>query len=81
MKLLIKRAVGLFFVVLPHINLSMSVVMLTLLVTDYFNRAMAFINNNITKGMLFVWCFLIILQSLNAVWRHRKGKRSTKDGD
>ena len=75
MKLFIKRAVSLFFVVLPHINLSVSIVMLTLLVTDHFNRAMAFINNNITKGMLFAWCFLVILQSLHAIWKHRRGRR------
>lgn len=73
MKRFLKRAVRGFFIVLPHINLSMSFVMLTLLVTDYFNRAMAFINNRITKGMLFVWCFLILIQSLEAVFRHRRG--------
>lgn len=72
MKLFLKRAVKAFFVVLPHINLSMSLVMLTLLVTDYFNRAMAFINNDITKGMLFAWCFLILIQSLEAIFRHRR---------
>lgn len=74
MKRFFKRLTGLFFTVLPHVNLSMSLVMLTLLVTDRFNRAMAFINNNITKGMLFVWCFLIMIQALEAVWRHRHPK-------
>lgn len=72
MKRFLKRAVNIFFVVLPHINLSMSLVMLTLLVTDYFNRAMSFINNEITKGMLFVWCFLILIQSFGAIFRHRR---------
>lgn len=72
MKRLVRRIAEIFFVLLPHINLSMSIVMLTLLTTDRFNRAMAFINNNITKGMMFVWCFLIIIQSLAAIVRHRK---------
>lgn len=72
MKKFLKRAGDLFMVLLPHVNLSMSVVMLTLLVTDRFNRAMSFINNNITKGMLFVWCFLIIIQAIDAIVRHRR---------
>lgn len=73
MKRFFKRLAELFFTVLPHVNLSMSLVMLTLLVTDNFNRAMAFINNGITKGMLFFWCFLILIQALEAIWRHRRG--------
>ena len=58
---------------LPHINLSMSLVMLTLLVTDYFNRAMAFINNDITKWMLAVFCILVLIQSvLYIIFRRRE---------
>ncbi len=71
MKRFLKRAAEIFFSALPHINLSMSLVMLTLLVTDTYNRAMAFINNSITKGMLFVWCFLILAQALETIWIHR----------
>ena len=32
-----------------------------------------YINNGITKGMLFFWCFLILIQALEAIWRHRRG--------
>lgn len=72
MKKYLKRFAELFLTALPHINIAMSIVMLTLWVTDRFNRAMAFLNNNLTKGMLFVWCFLIIIQSVEAIVRHRR---------
>lgn len=63
---------SLFVAALPHINISMALVFLTLIVTDHFNRAMAFINNDITKGMLFVWCVLLIIQAVILVYRQRK---------
>ncbi len=72
MKRFFKRVADLFFVLLPHINISMALFMLTLLVTDFFNRAMAFINNNITKGMLFVFCILILTEAIHDVIQHRK---------
>lgn len=72
MKKYLKRFAELFLTVLPHINIAMSIVMLTLWVTDRFNRAMAFLNNNLTKGMLFVWCLLIIIQSVVDILRHRR---------
>lgn len=69
---ILKKIGDLLFAILPHINISMGLVFLTLLVTDQFNRAMAFINNNITKGMLFAWCFLVIIESIIYVYRQRK---------
>lgn len=72
MKKYLERFAELFLTALPHINIAMSIVMLTLWVTDRFNRAMAFLNNNLTKGMLFVWCFLIIVQSVVDILRHRR---------
>ena len=71
---LFKKVFSLIQTGLPHLNLSMSLVFLTLLVTDQLNRALAFINNNITKGMLFAWCILVFAQSLGTIWKHRRGK-------
>ncbi len=68
----LKKAASLFVSLLPHINVSMSLFMLTLLITDRFNRAMAFINNDITKGIMFLWCFLIILQSAIFIYKRRR---------
>ena len=58
---------------LPHINIALALFFITCFIVDRYNRAMAFINNGITKGMLFFWCFLILIQALEAIWRHRRG--------
>lgn len=59
---------------LPHINIALGIVMLTLLVTDSFNRAMNFINNDITKSMLAVFCVLVIAESVISYFRQRNQK-------
>jgi hypothetical protein len=39
---------------------------------DRVNRPMAFINNNITKGMLAAFAASVILQSVYAIYRKQK---------
>jgi len=71
---IIKKMLAVFAAVLPHLNISLGIVMLTLLITDRFNRAMNFINNDITKFMLMAFCVLVIIESLIYSYRQRKGK-------
>lgn len=49
---------------LPHLVISLSVVLLSLFILDRFNRAMNFIVNGQTKGMLVVYCLLVLTQAL-----------------
>ena len=50
--------------ILPHLNIIMVVVLVTLLIIDICNPFMEFVNNNITKG--FIW-FVVVLALTNAV--------------
>jgi hypothetical protein len=62
----------LFLSVLPHFNIAMAVTMLVLYVTDQYNRAMAFINNDITKGMLAVFCVTVCIEAITMSVMRRK---------
>ena len=63
------------FSALPHINIALAVSLLVLFVTDRYNRAMAFINNDIAKWMLAVLCVSVIISS---VWQVIQQRRQTK---
>lgn len=54
--------------VIPHLILSLSVVMLSLFILDRFNRAMNFIGNGITVWMIVVWFVLTALLKIIAVY-------------
>ena len=71
---MIKKLLSLAAAAIPHINIALGIVLLTLLITDRFNRAMNFINNDITKFMLMVFCLLVITESVIYSYRQRKGK-------
>ena len=71
---IINKLLGYAASALPHINISLGVVLLTLVITDRFNRAMNFVNNDITKGILAVFCLLVIVESIIYSYRQRKGK-------
>lgn len=70
----IKRMLSLLAAALPHLNIALGIVMLTLLITDRFNRAMNFVNNDITKYMMIGFCVLVIVQSVIYSYRQRKDK-------
>ena len=59
---------------LPHLLIAMSVVLISFFVLDRFNRAMSFINNNITKWMIAVYCGLVVLQAILYIIDQRKGR-------
>ena len=68
MKEIMKKIFG----YLPHITIVLSLMMLTFYITDRQNRAMAFINNDITKTLLAVMSVLVIIESVYLIVHLRK---------
>lgn len=58
--------------ILPHLCIIISFMMLTFFVIDQFNSAMAFINNDITKWLLAVYCVLVIATSIYLIAENRR---------
>ena len=71
---ILRKICSLAAAALPHVNISLGVVLLTLLVTDRFNRAMNFVNNDLTKAVIAVFCIFVIVESVIYSYRQRKGK-------
>lgn len=69
----------LFMKALPHINIALAVTLLTFFVTDRFNRSMAFINNDITKGMLAVFCITVVIEGIAMSISNRKIAQARND--
>lgn len=79
MKSVLKRIGECFLSVLPHINITLAMVLLVLFVTDRYNRAMAFINNDITKWMLCVFCVTSLLQAIVFAYTRRKAIKNREE--
>lgn len=67
---MMKQGKRILSALLPHALLLLSLLLLTLFVTDRFNRAMAFINNEITRYGVLIWgllllCSVFVFSSLN----------------
>ncbi len=60
---------------IPHINIALAFTLLTLFVTDRFNRAMSFINNDITKWMLCIFCVGVVIEAVSLLWIRRMEAR------
>jgi hypothetical protein len=58
--------------ILPHVCIVLSLVMLTFLIIDQVNSAMAFINNQGTKILMMIFCALVIALAVWAVREQRK---------
>ena len=68
------------FSALPHINIALAVSLLVLFVTDRYNRAMAFINNDIAKWILAVFCVTVFVSSIwQIVFQRKQIKQQGKD--
>lgn len=77
---ILKKLFNAFLSALPHINITLAMVLLVLFVTDRMNRAMAFINNDITKWMLCVFCVTSLIQAIvSAYFRRRSIKNREED--
>ena len=61
---MIKKILNLIADALPHVNIALGITVLALFVTDQFNRAMNFVNNDMTKTLVMIYCVLIIIQSV-----------------
>ena len=64
---------------IPHINIILSLFLITCFIVDRFNRAMAFINNDFTKITLLVLTVLVIVQSVYLIVKHRRDSRDSSD--
>lgn len=58
--------------ILPHLNIIMACTVLTFLIIDRFNSAMQFIENDITKGILFLFVIVTIINSIILMVYQRK---------
>ena len=68
-----KRIMGLLIDFLPHITIAVAFVLFVCFTVDRFNRAMAFMNHDLTKWMLAVLCVLTIIESvLFIIYRRSK---------
>lgn len=81
MKKIIQKIVNAFLSALPHINITLSIVLLVLFVTDRYNRAMAFINNDIAKWMLCILCVTSFLQAVIYAYHRRRAIREKEKDD
>lgn len=59
--------------ILAHAAIILSLVLVTLLIFDYFNPSMDFINNAITKVMIGVLCLLCLLNASLVLIATRRG--------
>ena len=67
------KLTGILLDFLPHLNIALALVLIVCFVTDRFNRAMSFINNDLTKWVLAIFCVLVIAESiLYAGYRRNK---------
>ena len=79
MKNFLEKLAGL----LPHMTLILSLMVLTFVITDRYNRAMAFINNDLTKALLFLLALLVIVQSvlIIRIQRRKQYEKHSKNTD
>ena len=76
----LKNIIVWLFSALPHINIALAVSLLVLFVTDRYNRAMAFVNNDIAKWMLAVLCVSVIVSSIwQVIQQRRQNGQAGKD--
>lgn len=64
---------------IPHINIILSLFLVTCFIVDRYNRAMAFINNDFTKITLLVLTVLVIVQSVCQIVKNRRDSRDSSD--
>lgn len=56
---------------LPHVNIVLAVTMITLFITDRYNRAMKFLYNDNTKWLLLIFCITVTVQALAQIYLSR----------
>ena len=69
-----KRFLTTLTVVLIHTSLIEAFILLTLFVTDRFNRAMGFLTAEFSKWLLFAFCITVILLVILLLWHQYRKK-------
>ena len=67
------------FVFLSNLSIVMSLVLLTLFVTDRFNHAMGFMSSQITLWIIFAFCIVVIVHGALCIWLWLKGEQRRKE--
>ena len=57
---------------LPHLLIINSLILITLILIDRVNAAMNFINNSLTKSMLFITCVVAVFCAVLLIIRQRR---------
>lgn len=57
---------------LPHLVLILSVVFIVFVILSRYNPTMAFLSNDISTGMLFVFCILAFGESVLCIYNNRR---------
>lgn len=56
----------------PHLLITLAGMFLTFFIIDKHNRAMEFINNDISKGLILVWCIISFICAAVMIYNQRK---------
>ncbi len=59
--------------ILAHAMIVLTLMLITLLIFDYFNPSMDFINNTMTKAMIGILCLLCLLNAGLVLIATRRG--------
>ena len=74
------------YMILSNVTITLSLVLLTLFVTDRFNHAMGFMSSEITLWLICAFCVIVIVQDiLNLrIWlresRRKKERAARREG-
>lgn len=58
--------------IVPHLCISLSLMILTLYILDIFNPGMDLVGNDIFKAIMAVFCILTLITSFFLVMQNRK---------
>lgn len=64
--------------ILPHAAIIISMMYFVFFFIDRVNSAMAFINNGMTKGLLFILCIITIINALMLIADDRRRTRARR---
>ena len=62
---------------LPHLSIVLSGMLIVLLAIDRVNSAMIFIDNDLTKGIMWILCAASIVNGAQLLTRPRKSSKSS----
>lgn len=69
-----KRVLSLLAAAMPHLLLILSGMLLTFCIIDFFNSAMGFLDNEITKGIQMALCGVSFITAGMLIYHQRRGR-------